>query len=54
MKLTKMQKNKIIKNIIQKLKDCRIVLVDDETSEWNNIQIIDEDYFIEKLQEALE
>ena len=49
MKFTKKQ----IRSIIRTLTQYGIVLVDND-SMWNNIQYIDEDYFIEKLEEALE
>jgi len=49
MKFTEKQKE----NIIKTLNHYGIVLVDDD-SKWNNIQLIDEDYFFEKLEEALE
>jgi len=49
MKFTEKQK----KSIIKTLNHYGIVLVDDD-SKWNNIQLIDEDYFFEKLEEALE
>jgi len=39
--------------IIKKLQDYRIVLLDSEST-WDNPQIVDEDYFFEKLEEALE
>jgi len=49
MKFTKAQQKKIFKT----LENYGIVLVDNE-SRWDSIQIIDEDYFIEKLEEALQ
>jgi len=48
MKFTKKQR----KRIFQVLDNYGIVLVDND-SKWNSIQVIDEDYFIEKLEEAL-
>jgi len=49
MKFTKKQQKKIFET----LNHYGIVLVDND-SRWDNIQVIDEDYFIEKLEEALE
>lgn len=48
MEFTKRQRDKIIDKLI----DYGIVLVDKESTLFN-IQLIDEDYFIEKLEEAL-
>jgi hypothetical protein len=39
------------RKILEKLNDYGIILVDND-SKWDNIQIIDEDYFFEKLEEA--
>jgi len=48
MKFTKKQRERIF----QVLNDYGIVLIDND-SKWDSIQVIDEDYFIEKLEEAL-
>jgi hypothetical protein len=48
MKFTRKQ----IKKIFQIFDSYGIVLIDND-SRWDNIQLIDEDYFIEKLEEAL-
>ena len=40
------------KKIMKTLNDYGIILIDDESS-WNNIQLIEGEYFIEKLEEAL-
>ena len=48
MKFTNAQRKRIFKT----LENYGIILVDND-SRWDNIQIIDEDYFIEKLEEAL-
>lgn len=49
MKLTEKQADKII----QKLNECGIDLIQ-SNSKYDNIEIISEEYFIEKLNEALE
>ena len=38
--------------IIKKLQDYGIVLLDNDST-WDNFQIVDEEYFFEKLEEAL-
>ena len=48
MRFTKRQVDKIIDKLI----DCGIVLLDRESTVLN-VQLIDDDYFIEKLEEAL-
>ena len=39
--------------IIKKLQDYGIVLLDNDST-WDNFQIVDEEYFFEKLEEAEE
>lgn len=48
--LTIRQTNRILK----KLKDYGFEIIDENNSSLGNIQIIDEDYFNEKVNEALE